>query len=127
MSIHEQITGYAWANAFHVAGPPDDSEDTYGCYNDPDLRAVPPGADVSLAPFLRADVKRIAATAEGENDGPDWLCVGRLKDGRWFKLAAGCDYTGWDCQSGGYVNVARTKADLLTYGISPDERGRLGL
>lgn len=125
--IPEQLRGYAWANAFHVAGPADDTDDAVNAYNDPDLRAVPPGSSVSLSTFQRADIVEIKALSEGENDGPDWLIVGRLNDGRWFKIAAGCDYTGWDCQSGGYTNVAESLDDLITYGIEAYERERLGL
>ena len=46
--------------------------------------------------FTRADVKRIIAVVDGESDGPDWVCVGKLQDGRFFVASGGCDYTGWD-------------------------------
>lgn len=44
----------------------------------------------------REDVASIIAMEEGENDGANWIMIGKLKDGRYFWLSAGCDYTGWD-------------------------------
>jgi hypothetical protein len=43
----------------------------------------------------RETVAEVLALREGFNDGPDWLCYGRLRDGRYFFVKAGCDYTGW--------------------------------
>lgn len=47
------------------------------------------------ASFDIADVDGVEASVEGENDGADWVVFGLLKDGRWFSVTAGCDYTGW--------------------------------
>lgn len=46
--------------------------------------------------FTRDDVCRIIAMEDGENDGPDWVGVFELKDGRFASIRAGCDYTGFD-------------------------------
>lgn len=43
-----------------------------------------------------ANVRAVIAMDEGQNDGPDWICLGEWADGRFFKMFAGCDYTGWD-------------------------------
>lgn len=59
-------------------------------------RAVPTDAATALAPFGRRDVLRIYALSEGEKDERPWLCLGELRDGRFFFLRAGCDFTGWD-------------------------------
>lgn len=75
----------------------------------------------------RADVTSIIAAVNGENDGPDWLGVFTLKDGRFLVASGGCDYTGWDCQAGNNLTVCATMADVLQFGLSPEERGRLGL
>ncbi len=115
-----------WAYAFECCGPPDGAA-SYGGFNSPDVRPVPPKALVGLAPFQRSDVAEIRGIAEGENDGPDWLVCGKLNDGRFFMLRAGCDYTGWDCQSGGNADVAVTWGALLRYGITADEAIRMGL
>ena len=45
--------------------------------------------------YTREDVAYIVARYDGYNDGDNWEMVGALKDGRWFYLTAGCDYTGW--------------------------------
>ena len=49
--------------------------------------------------FTRAEVAELYAIEYGENDGPDWWCVGRLGDGRYLHAVGYCDYTGWDCQA----------------------------
>lgn len=41
-------------------------------------------------------VAEVIASADGENDGPDWVGIFRMTDGRFAKVFAGCDYTGWD-------------------------------
>lgn len=58
--------------------------------------ATPGIEGVSLDPFGAGDVAEVLGSVEGENDESDWIMVGRLKDGRFFKVKAGCDYTGWD-------------------------------
>lgn len=129
-----ELRGYDWIHAFEVAGPHafldrEEEAEAYGRYNDPDIRRAHPTTgdpDVSLAEFTRYDIAEVVAAEEGDNDGPSWLCFGRLKDGRWFILRAGCDYTGWDCQSGGDVDVASTRELILQYGMDDEELKRLG-
>ena len=50
--------------------------------------------------FKADDVADIVAEVPGENDELEWWWVLLLADGRHALFAAGCDYTGWDCQSG---------------------------
>ena len=45
--------------------------------------------------FGLADVESVFWKADGENDESEWVCAGKLKDGRFFMVAASCDYTGW--------------------------------
>lgn len=122
---------YDWRKAFECCGPPEtDPDDGYswGADNDPDVRRAHPQDDTtSLEPFGRDAVEEIKAYANGENDGADWLCVGKLKDGRWFCLSAGCDYTGWDCQSGGSASVAPDYPTLAGYGLTDEQCRRLAL
>jgi len=87
--VPPELEGYDWKEAFGYAGEPE----AHG--SGVPTEAVP-GSGIATTPFSRVDVAEVLATAEGENDGPNWLCVGKLKDGRWFALDAGCDYTGWD-------------------------------
>jgi len=103
-----------WKHAFEYASPP---------YIEP----VPPTSDVSLTGFDRADVTGIAHIEEGEYDEDHWMCIGQLRDGRWFCLEAGCDRTGWDCRAGGWTTVSRTYAHLIRLGCSEDIRRRFRL
>ena len=109
------LDGYDWAEVF--------GEGTGG--NCTIIRPDGPvGSDVSLAPFQRCDVEYVVGQEEGENDGADWIVWGKLKDGRYFIARGGCDYTGWDCQAGNSGNVANTELQLITFGMSEDERKR---
>lgn len=84
------LDDYGWREAFGYAGEPDT------CAEAPDVKPAAPGMDVATSPFRLRDVAEVIAVREGENDERNWFCVGRLFDGRWFALDAGCDYTGWD-------------------------------
>ena len=75
--------------------------------------------------FGMHDVAEVLAWSEGENDGPSWMMVGKLNDGRYFFLDAGCDYTGWDCKAGGDAQVASTLDRLKRYGMTEEARERL--
>lgn len=81
----------------------------------------------SKDPFAMHDVAEVIAADPGENDGPSWMMAGRLSDGRFFFLDAGCDYTGWDCQAGGDAQVADTLPNLIRFGMTEDARVRLKL
>lgn len=105
-----ELDTYDWGEAFAYANP-----------------TAVIGDSVSTAPFTREDVVKIVAMAEGENEGPNWVGVFRLRGGRWASLEAGCDYTGWDCQAGGSAQVASTKAKIIRFGLSQGDRQRLGL
>jgi hypothetical protein len=121
----ERLKDYDWECAFQCAGELPTEEDEQ--YNQADVREEMLGSGVSLAPFCREDVTELYGIDDGENDGEDWICCGRLKDGRFFFLSAGCDYTGWDCQSCGYATVSNSKENLYEFGISPEEKQRLNL
>ena len=69
---------YDWPNVFAYGGKP--------------FKAGTEEVDKS---FDLEDVAKIEGSVEGENDGDDWIAWGQLKDGRWFCVNAGCDYTGW--------------------------------
>jgi hypothetical protein len=122
-TIRDQLSDYDWDAVFAATG----AKDSNGCGNiSCDIRPVPPTEKVSTAPFDREDIAELIGTSEGENEGPDWLCAGRLTDGRWFLVSAGCDYTGWDCQASGVCHVAKSREDLLQFGMDANERSRLG-
>jgi len=75
--------GYDWGNVFAYGGAP------------VWVGELPPTEKV--AGFNLDDVACIdkAEAVESENEGNSWLAFGLLKDGRWFFITAGCDYTGW--------------------------------
>jgi hypothetical protein len=101
---------YDWREAFAVAQPP----------------TRVPGAAVSVDSFTTEDVVSAFAVVEGENDGPSWIGVFELRDGRWAVVNSWCDYTGWDCQAGGESRVAPTLEMLWEMGLSDEERSRVG-
>jgi hypothetical protein len=100
-AIPERIASSDWRAAFEYAGPPEPPdywEADDGVYHgdgEPNVSAVV-GSDVPVTGFTRSDVAEVIATDDGENDGPEWLGVFLLRDGRYAVLRAGCDYTGWD-------------------------------
>lgn len=79
-----------------------------------------------FASFSIDDVASIVKMDEGQNDGDSWLAVGTLRDGSYFFLTAWCDYTGWDCQSGGSSEIAGTLEDLIRWRLGDEDRQRLG-
>lgn len=83
--------------------------------------------DENCTPFGFDDVADVLASVDGDNDGPSWVCVVALKDGRFSALEGSCDYTGWDCQSGASCVVARSLADCVRLGVSHTEWTRLGV
>jgi hypothetical protein len=107
-----ELDTYDWREAFQAA-----------YWVDPQ----PPGANINKASFDTNDVAEIIAIVEGENAGDEWVACGRLNDGRYFSLRAWCDFTGWDCQSGGGSDVALTLDDTIRFGLTEGERARLGI
>jgi hypothetical protein len=108
----ESLNDYDWKNAFAEAGSP---------------IVVKFANPVPTESFIREDVVEIIATADGENDGPNWLGVFLLKDGRYAMVDAGCDYTGWDCQAWGTAEVCGTLDEMIRWGLSNEQRKRLNL
>lgn len=109
MQIEEMKNDYDWKSAFGYCNC---IRNFVGCSNEG---------------FTIEDVEYIFETSEGQNDGESWLAVGKLKGGRFFFLAAWCDYTGWDCQAGGDSNVADTLDNLVRFCIGDRERQRLNM
>jgi len=114
---------YDWRKAFEYAGPVVVSE--YSSRDgSPDVKAV---GECDTSPFTPEDVVKVYAMSEGENDGPSWIMWGKLEDGRYFFLIAGCDYTGWDCQAGGSAFVSKQKGRLVDSAMGADDRQRFGI
>jgi len=77
--------------------------------------------------FSIADVAIVIDSRDGANEGPNWIIYGQLKDGCFFFLSAGCDYTGWDCQASGTSSTHANLQDLIRLCMGDDERDRFGL
>lgn len=114
----KELDDYNWAEVFGEGGG--------GNCTAIEPSRLPTDKDTPLHTFSREDVAIIRGQAEGENDGPDWVVWGQLKDGRWFVARGGCDYTGWDCHAGNSGNVASSEADIIRFGMSEGERERFG-
>lgn len=106
MTPEEMRDAGDWQHAWYEAqygsyGPPFDYENR---------------KDVIPDDFALNQVVEVIAESEGENDGPDWVCVARMQDGRYAVMSAGCDYTGWDCQASGRIDYH----DTLEEATSPN-------
>ena len=108
-TVDEMRESYDWQEAFKYAEGGEPTEGYAG----------------SLAGFTFDDVAEVIACDDGENDGPDWIAVFRLHDGRFAFLSAGCDYTGWGCQESGRTWFASSLDALVQWGLTDDARGRL--
>jgi hypothetical protein len=106
----EPLDDYDWEEVFKYADP----------------SAVPGSEGISLASFGRDDVAELYGFSNGQNDGDNWVCYGKLSDGRFFWIEAGCNYTGWGCQEQGFSQVARTREDVWRLGLTDEYRARLG-
>jgi len=74
------LSGYDWEEVFKYGANPE-----IAC----------PGMTVDQSSFTLDDVARCYGHVQGDNDGPTCTAYGKLKDGRYFFISAGCDYTGW--------------------------------
>jgi hypothetical protein len=109
MTRDELVKDYDWQEVFKYA----------------DASPARPG-DSGKA-YQITDVDSVVATADGENDGADWVGLFRMNDGQFLAINAGCDYTGWGCQEGGSSKIAKTKEDAIALCLTNEERERLGL
>ena len=82
-------------------------------------------AEAKVGELHFEDIEEVLASVEGENDGPSWVAIVKLKSGLYLSVEAGCDYSGWDCSAGGGSSVASTLDLLLQGGLSDNERVRL--
>ena len=114
---------YDWKEVFGYAGGPDADSNSRGSIPE----AAPIGTNVDTTPFGLDDVAEIYGHSDGENDEKDWIVYGRLNDGRFFSIIAGCDYTGWDCNAGGTASVSISLENITRFGLTKEARERLGI
>ena len=85
------LVGYDWEAVFEFTSggePQGGSDYLHTCVNAKGHNVSPCVGDAycPATPFGLADVVEVIAASDGENDGASWLCVVRLKDGRFVKL-----------------------------------------
>lgn len=121
----EELNDYDWEAAFSFcSGMHDGSSSACG---QPEW-AEGSGKTGTSDVFTRNDVVEVIAKSEGENDERDWIAFGKLADGRYFFLSAGCDYTGWDCiGTSGRCYVAMSREPIESLVMTHEERERLCL
>ena len=54
------------------------------------------------------DIKNVLAQVPGEADGMDWYWIVEMKDGKFYYVTGGCDYSGWGCRDWGEAKEAAT-------------------
>jgi hypothetical protein len=123
-TLPERIRSYDWAAVFEFCGPIE-GDSSHCCGNEEINVSAALGSTASPAPFQRVDVADVIACSDGEHEDRSWVLVARLKDGRFAFVSASCDYTGWDCRSGGYAIVSHDLDHLKQFGIGADEMVRL--
>lgn len=69
------------------------------------------------------DIANIHAEVPGHNDEDNWFWIIELKNeregGKFVITSAWCDFTGWDCQSGGDSQIAQSLEDAAM--LAPKE------
>lgn len=121
-TLDQMPMNYDWMQVWNIDGDADSNSNLFGILNP---EGVPPGSNVDIDELKFNDIDKLISSIEGERDNQDWVCVVKMKDGRFASVRAGCDYTGWDCRSGGSSTVAKTLKELITFGLTDNERQRL--
>lgn len=112
-----------WIEAWAFTGKAAPSALDLDQCRDTGVKAV---GECDIDPFTPMDIAEVIAADEGENEGPDWVAVVRLKDGRYACVEAWCDYnTGWDCRAGGTVHVSMHLGEIMRLGLTQGARDRL--
>ena len=75
--------------------------------------------------FHLSDISRVIGYDDGENDGPNWIGLFELKDGRFAFVTAGCDYTGWGCQEWGHAIVGPDEETMMRLALGDEDRVRI--
>ena len=81
---------------------------------DYDLSAAMEYAITDTQGFRLEDVAYVLAYLQGEHDGPDYHWIVAMKDHTYAYVQGGCDYTGWDCQAGGTVQMFVSLREALS-------------
>jgi len=68
---------------------------------EPDYDLIAYHANNTDEVYTLDDIQTVLAEIPGHNDEDNWHWILELKDHTYVYTTAWCDYTGWDCQSGG--------------------------
>lgn len=107
----------------------DDSGEVTDClvyamrYGEPKFLKATPLRE-SAYQFDIGDVKYVAAARieEGSWNETSLIAVVRLLNGDWAAFEAGCDTTGWDCQSYCDIRIGSDLSDVINYGLGNEAR-----
>jgi len=116
MTPEEMMADYDWRNVFQ-----------YVRTESANIESALPVGDYNLTQFGLEDVKEIFDQDPGQKEGPSWICYGKLKDGRFFYLEAGCYYTGWFCIDDVSVTISDSKDECERFGMTDDARRRMNI
>ena len=98
-------------------------------------KAEPFGAPTP--PIIEADVTQVMmyrirygntdwAPGQETESELELVAILLLCNGNYASLVAGNDYTGWGCEDFGRLRIG-SKADVMSYGLSKEDRAALGL
>lgn len=74
-----------------------------------EFNSLPDGVDFK-------DIRRAVEIIPSFNDGPTFVWLVWINDGRTFYVQGWCDFTGWDCQSGSsWTELPKTNEYELDY------------
>jgi hypothetical protein len=71
------------------------------------------------------NIDKVLWAQEGENDAEEWILLCQLNNGLFAYYIAFCDYTGFDCQGGMDLYVAKTSELLIKNAANDRQRGLL--
>ncbi len=98
-----------------------DTDKSQRSWEDYDLEAC---VKHNINSFSLNDISHIIGCIEGENDGAAWHWIVLLKDNTFAYITGGCDYTGWDCQSGGSISFGKNIKEVLSSTPTTDNYNR---
>lgn len=68
------------------------------------------------------NIKEYIWGEEGGHDEGEWNLLAKLKNGKYIFFTAWCDYTGFDCQSGIKLYVAKDIVTLVDKAMDKNQR-----
>ena len=125
LPTNDDFTAHDWDEVFPSTGDTWTSGDYSGTF-----AAVAGGGGARVNDVTKARIADVLAfdaySPEGGGGSLDAVAVVQLTDGTFAALTAYADYTGWGCQADAQWRWARTKGDVIRYGLDNEGRNRLG-